>query len=64
MTVNTDNSTPDRLDQSRSALTNQAAPHRIRSEELFQGQIEVLISHGTETYRLRRTRNGKLILQK
>ena len=39
-------------------------PAIIRSEELLQGQVEVLIEHGDETYRLRRTRSGKLILQK
>jgi hemin uptake protein HemP len=31
---------------------------------LLQGQVEVLISHGGEIYRLRLTRSGKLILQK
>lgn len=34
------------------------------SEDLFQGRSEVLIRHGDEIYRLRQTRNGKLILQK
>jgi hemin uptake protein HemP len=36
----------------------------IASESLFQGQREVLIRHGDDLYRLRITRNGKLILQK
>lgn len=36
----------------------------IASEDLFRGSNEVLIRHGDETYRLRLTRNGKLILQK
>ena len=36
----------------------------LRSEELLQGQVEVLIEHGAEVYRLRLTRSGKLILQK
>jgi hemin uptake protein HemP len=36
----------------------------VRSEELLQGRVEVLIAHGAETYRLRLTRSGKLILQK
>ena len=35
-----------------------------RSEELLHGQKEVLIHHGEETYRLRLTRAGKLILYK
>jgi hemin uptake protein HemP len=41
----------------------QKAP-RWRSEDLLQGQREALIVHGSEVYRLRQTRNGKLILQK
>ena len=35
-----------------------------RSEELFRDQREVLIRHGEEVYRLRITRQGKLILNK
>lgn len=35
-----------------------------RSEELFGSEVEVLIAHGDQLYRLRRTRNGKLILCK
>ena len=35
-----------------------------RSEELFRDQREVLIRHGEELYRLRITRQGKLILNK
>ena len=34
------------------------------SEELLGGQHEVFIRHGSETYRLRLTRQGKLILHK
>lgn len=34
------------------------------SEELLRGQKEILIRHESEVYRLRVTRNGKLILQK
>ena len=37
---------------------------RWHSEDLLQGQREVLIEHGDEVYRLRCTRNGKLILHK
>lgn len=36
----------------------------IRSESLFTQNDEVLIAHLGEHYRLRRTRNGKLILTK
>lgn len=39
-------------------------PRRIRSEDLLQGDLEILIEHHGETYRLRQTRSGKLILQK
>ncbi|MGE0606889.1 MAG: hemin uptake protein HemP [Pirellulales bacterium] len=34
------------------------------SEELLRGSAEALIVHGGEVYRLRRTRNQKLILIK
>jgi hemin uptake protein HemP len=41
------------------------APSTISSETLFApGQREVVIEHGGERYRLRVTRNGKLILTK
>ncbi len=36
----------------------------LRSEDLLGGRREVIIEHGSEIYRLRLTRNGKLILQK
>jgi len=48
-----------------------AAPARLPSpagefdsRELMRGQREVLIRHGGEVYRLRHTRNDKLILVK
>lgn len=37
---------------------------RIYSDTLFQHGDEVFIQHQGEQYRLRRTRNGKLILTK
>lgn len=37
---------------------------RIDSARLLQGRRELLIRHGSEYYRLRHTRNGKLILTK
>jgi hemin uptake protein HemP len=41
------------------------APARVvRSEELLLGQRELFILHGGQVYRLLRTRNDKLILQK
>jgi hemin uptake protein HemP len=41
-----------------------AGPPRISSEQLLGGAREVLIEHEGETYRLQRTRAGKLILTK
>ncbi|MBC8872148.1 MAG: hemin uptake protein HemP [Planctomycetes bacterium] len=38
--------------------------HFVRSEELLKGQRELVIIHGDKAYRLLRTRNDKLILQK
>ncbi len=42
----------------------QSAERELNSEELLQGNREIRIRHGEEIYRLRLTRNGKLILQK
>ncbi|MBI5898849.1 MAG: hemin uptake protein HemP [Rhodocyclales bacterium] len=39
-------------------------PRPLDSAQLFNGREEILIVHGNETYRLRRTRQGKLILTK
>ena len=36
----------------------------VCSEEILSGQTEILIRHGSEIYRLRVTRSGKLILTK
>lgn len=41
-----------------------SAPKVLRSDDLFAGGVEVMISHGEDIYRLRKTRNGKLILTK
>lgn len=48
---------PDRDSQSDSRKL-------IRSDELLAGSEEVLIEHEGQTYRLRVTRSGKLILHK
>jgi len=49
----------------RRAFDGQATSQStLSSAELLRGQREVLIHHGEETYRLRLTRNGKLILHK
>jgi hemin uptake protein HemP len=39
-------------------------PGIIPTDYLFQGNQEILISHNGEHYRLRITKNGKLILTK
>lgn len=36
----------------------------VTSEEMLRGARELLIQHGTQTYRLRLTDTGKLILTK
>lgn len=41
-----------------------AKQRTLDSRDLLQGAKEILISHHGETYRLRETRNGKLILGK
>lgn len=40
------------------------SPDSIPASRLFQGGQEILIDHNSETYRLRITKNGKLILTK
>jgi len=45
------------------AMTPCATPS-VESRNLLQGASEVLIRHGNEVYRLRHTRNDKLILTK
>jgi hemin uptake protein HemP len=50
--------------QGASALTPSAATPPLESRQLLQGRCEVLIRHGDEVYRLRHTRNDKLILTK
>ncbi|MBI2933543.1 MAG: hemin uptake protein HemP [Planctomycetes bacterium] len=40
------------------------APRHVRSEDLMAGSPELVIDHAGQAYRLRITRNGKLILTK
>lgn len=55
-----------RVDGSRPQGERQPSlhPRTVSSNDLLQGEREVLITHGMDVYRLRLTRNGKLILQK
>jgi len=39
-------------------------PRRLKSQELFRGREEIIIEHGGHEYRLRKTRQDKLILTK
>jgi hemin uptake protein HemP len=41
-----------------------AAQPRLRSQDLFRGTHELIIEHQGQEYRLRLTRNDKLILNK
>ena len=45
-------------------LPRSQAGGEVDSRRLLQGRAEVLIRHGGEVYRLRHTRNDKLILTK
>ena len=40
------------------------APRQLKSGVLFDGAQEIRIDHNGQEYRLRQTRNGKLILTK
>lgn len=59
-------SDPEKIDQSRPQGMPEPSrqPRIVRSDDLLQGEREVLIAHGADVYRLKLTRNGKLILQK
>jgi hemin uptake protein HemP len=52
------------VDPSVATSPSPVAPRTVSSEELLQDQRELLIMHCQEVYRLRLTRNGKLILTK
>lgn len=45
-------------------LTRTSGIHELDSVQLLRGQRELRIRHGNEIYRLRHTRNDKLILTK
>ena len=51
-------------DTGKAAAGASRSPREIPSDQLFHGAKEVLILHRGEVYRLRKTRNGKLILNK
>lgn len=55
---------PHRSSDARPAARPAAATDEIDSSRLLQGQRELVIRHGSQCYRLRHTRNDKLILTK
>lgn len=52
------------METSKPASSRQPVPAPVRLEELLRGRTELLIEHAGAIYRLRLTRNGKLILTK
>ena len=56
--------TPTVSSKTPSDSVTSVAVREITSASLLQGEKEVLILHEEEVYRLKLTRNGKLILQK
>lgn len=57
------NSLAPSLGLARTGTTN-APKARLRSEDLFSNGCELIIEHRGEEYRLKLTRNDKLILNK
>jgi hemin uptake protein HemP len=54
----------DRQSASIAAISMSTGGAHVESNALLRGSREVLIRHGDEVYRLRHTRNDKLILTK
>lgn len=54
----------ERADDPCTICKGMAGVRVLRSDDLLQGQREVFILHRGQLYRLLRTRNDKLILQK
>ncbi|WP_445082886.1 hemin uptake protein HemP [Chelativorans sp. YIM 93263] len=46
------------------SLRRRTGPRTVTSEELFRGATELTIEHAGSLYRLKITRQGKLILNK
>ncbi len=60
----TDEPVPDEPVPDEPVRSSPVGPRKVSSEELLQGQQELLILHSGEVYRLRHTRTGKLLLHK
>jgi hemin uptake protein HemP len=52
------------VDRNRTSKSNDDRERVLRSDTLLQGRSHVSITHNGETYQLRATRLGKLILTK
>lgn len=50
--------------QDKRSIPSSPKKRIFRSEELFQGEREIVITHGVSEYRLQITKAGKLILNK
>ncbi len=50
--------------ENQSEVSNSSQNRRLTTESLFEGRNEILIVHNKEEYRLRITKNDKLILTK
>lgn len=61
--MNEDESGP-QSSATRAVQTTSESPRVVQSEDLMMGAREIIIRHGSEDYRLRLTRAGKLILNK
>ncbi len=57
-------SSPMRLRDSALGTAPSTTPKQVTSATLFEGAQELRIEHHGQEYRLRETRNGKLILTK
>lgn len=62
MNIKTQQPAASQGEASKYLVLNRQEP--INSDRLFAATDEVVIAHAGEHYRLRRTRNGKLILTK
>ena len=51
-------------EEARCRVCKEMGARVVRSEDLLQGERELIILHGTQIYRLICTRNDKLLLQK
>jgi hemin uptake protein HemP len=55
---------PVSVERTKPAKSHDEGDHILRSETLLQGRSHISITHNGETYQLRATRLGKLILTK